>query len=225
MRRLFRTLVGGLAISGLTGLLLGGIVVPTVLAGGGCHTAGISDSVASTVLLHGNCFETTVVRIQPGGSVTWTNSDDWDHTVTGAGQSFGTYDEVGSGQSVSYSFEKAGIFPYFCAIHPAMVGVVVVGDGRPSGASTAVGGPVATSAAAPKPSIGTQAAQSSALQAAEGAPAQQRASTAGSSTAGPSTAMPLTLPVVLAAVLAVGLLAAVGGYVLAVAPRRRTSSR
>ncbi|RMD85548.1 MAG: hypothetical protein D6808_05020, partial [Candidatus Dadabacteria bacterium] len=34
----------------------------------------------------------------------------------------------GEGRSFSYTFEKAGIHPYFCNIHPFMVGSVTVKD-------------------------------------------------------------------------------------------------
>jgi len=80
------------------------------------------------------CFVQTVLRVKSGQPVTWTNYDSTGHTVTGVGGSWGSYDTIVSGKSVTYSFSKAGIFPYFCLIHPGMVGAVVVGDGgKPSG--------------------------------------------------------------------------------------------
>ncbi len=34
--------------------------------------------------------------------------------------------------------EVSGVYPFFCYVHPGMVGVVVVGDGRGSGGATTV---------------------------------------------------------------------------------------
>lgn len=102
---------------------------PSASAGGGCHREGMTDSAGSEVLMTENCFETTVVRVHAGEKVTWVNQDEVAHTVTGAGLSFGGYDEVTGGDSVNYTFSKEGVFPYFCVLHPSMVGAVVVGDG------------------------------------------------------------------------------------------------
>ena len=101
--------------------------------------------------LEKRCFEPTVVRVDAGQTVTFTNKDPDAHAVTGVANSWGTYDELGQGDTVSYQFDEAGVFPYFCVLHPSMVGAVVVGDGVPAAASrTADGGGVkAVSAVAP----------------------------------------------------------------------------
>jgi plastocyanin len=112
--------------------------VPSAYAGGGCHRQGMTDGAGAEVRMTGNCFERTVLRVQPGDEVTWTNDDASAHTVTGAGLSFGAYDEIAGGGSVSYSFADAGVFPYFCVLHPSMVGAIVVGDGVTAGDSVTV---------------------------------------------------------------------------------------
>lgn len=118
-------------------------------AGGGCHNGVFSDERNTHVELSLNCFEPTVVRIQAGDSVTWTSSDVETHTVSGAANTWGTGEELSEDESVSYQFDEAGVFPYFCYIHPSMVGAVVVGDGLPSGASNANDGVKAVSAEVP----------------------------------------------------------------------------
>ena len=40
----------------------------------------------------------------------------------------------GIGDRTSVRLEQAGTYPFFCYVHPGMVGVVVVGDGRGTGA-------------------------------------------------------------------------------------------
>jgi len=118
----------------------------SVEAGGGCHNDRFSDESGTQVELSKNCFEPTVVRVQPGDQITWNNSDPDEHTVTGASMSFGNYDPIAGGGSVSYVFEQSGVFPYFCVLHPSMVGAVVVGDGSAASVSDAGSGAKAVSA-------------------------------------------------------------------------------
>ncbi len=118
-------------------------------AGGGCHNGVFSDERNTHVELTKNCFEPTVVRVEPGETVTWTSSDVEEHTVTGAANTWGGDNKIHKDESVSYRFDDAGVFPYFCFFHPSMVGAVVVGDGLPVGASNASDGVKAVSAEAP----------------------------------------------------------------------------
>lgn len=113
-----------------------------VEAGGGCHAEKITDERGVGVALEKNCFQPTVVRVDPGQQVEFTNEDPDAHTVTGVANSWGTYDELGEGDTVSYQFDEPGVFPYFCVLHPSMVGAVVVGDGSATSAGTTVDGGV-----------------------------------------------------------------------------------
>ena len=102
-------------------------------AGGGGH-CGVPraplEDVALTSVGIGDCeFAPAIVRAAAGARITWTNGDSFGHTVTGANELWGTTDALESGESVSHRFEKPGIYPYYCAYHPGMVGAVVVGDG------------------------------------------------------------------------------------------------
>jgi plastocyanin len=117
-------------------------------AGGGCHTDVFTDEANAQVELTKNCFTPTVARLQPGDTVTFTNRDLDAHTLTGAAQTWGSDHTVKAGESVSYQFDEDGVFPYFCYLHPSMVGAVVVGDGSAASAM-ADGGVKAVSAEAP----------------------------------------------------------------------------
>ncbi len=111
------------------------VMLPAVpaRAGGGCHDAETMDVAGTHVDLKQLCFVQTVLRVKTSQPVTWTNRDDTDHTVTGIGGSWGSYDPIAQGRSVTYRFGTPGIFPYFCLLHPGMVGAVVVGNGgKPS---------------------------------------------------------------------------------------------
>lgn len=83
----------------------------------------------------------SVIYVNVGDTVTWTNDDQEGHTVTSGesagrfewmGDDFGTPDGIFDsgrfmpGESWSYTFEKEGTFNYYCIIHPWMEGFVVV---------------------------------------------------------------------------------------------------
>jgi plastocyanin len=83
-------------------------------------------------------FSPNPINVKVGDTVTWTNSDNMEHTVTsGTGSSDrnnGKQFDSGlsgptvltAGKTFSHQFTKAGEFPYFCRIHPTLVGKVVV---------------------------------------------------------------------------------------------------
>jgi plastocyanin len=72
-----------------------------------------------------NSFSPNPVEVKVGETVTWINEDSGRHTVTSKD---GVFDSgmTGKGQSFSFTFDKAGEYPYFCEPHPNMVGTVVV---------------------------------------------------------------------------------------------------
>jgi plastocyanin len=72
-----------------------------------------------------NSFSPNPVEVKVGETVTWVNDDSGRHTVTSKD---GVFDSgfMGKGQSFSFTFDKAGEYPYHCEPHPSMVGTVVV---------------------------------------------------------------------------------------------------
>lgn len=77
-----------------------------------------------------DAFDPSPVKVKVGGSVTWTNNDSMPHTATSGkgGKPDGTFDSstLAQGKSFSFKFEKAGEYPYYCMIHPTMVGTISV---------------------------------------------------------------------------------------------------
>jgi plastocyanin len=83
-------------------------------------------------------FSPNPINVKVGDMITWTNSDNMEHTVTsGTGPSdpsTGKQFDSGlsgptaltAGKTFSHQFNKAGEFPYFCEIHPTLVGKVIV---------------------------------------------------------------------------------------------------
>ena len=113
---------------GSVGLVL---AVPQAAAGGGCHAptdVGLTSGSETAALVAECAFRPTVTYIEPGESVTWTNKDVFDHTITGAAYSWGSESPLSQGDTVTYAFKKEGVYPYYCAYNPSMVGAVVVGD-------------------------------------------------------------------------------------------------
>lgn len=102
----------------------------TTAAGGGESPPDAGgEAPAGTVVIEGFAFEPPSVQVAAGEAVTWTNQDSALHTVTAGEPSAaeGTFDEpVEPGATVEVTFDEAGTFPYFCTIHPAMTGEVVV---------------------------------------------------------------------------------------------------
>jgi plastocyanin len=73
-------------------------------------------------------FQPGTLAVQVGDTVTWTNSDSADHTVTsqaGAPESFDS-GTLGQGDTFSFTFDQAGTYPYVCSIHSSMTAEIVV---------------------------------------------------------------------------------------------------
>jgi plastocyanin len=71
-------------------------------------------------------FSPASVEVPRGTTVTWTNQDSALHTVmSDMTQEFAS-PTLGMGQSFSFTFTKAGSYPYHCSIHPTMHGNVIV---------------------------------------------------------------------------------------------------
>lgn len=69
-------------------------------------------------------FEPKSIEIDAGQSVTWTNEDNFTHTVQVDGQAD---HEVERGESVSIRFDEPGTYHYVCTLHSRdMDGEVIV---------------------------------------------------------------------------------------------------
>jgi plastocyanin len=70
-------------------------------------------------------FAPGTLTVPVGTTVTWTNRDDIPHTAVSTEGAFKSK-VMDTDEKFSYKFTKAGTFPYFCSIHPKMIGKVVV---------------------------------------------------------------------------------------------------
>ena len=70
-------------------------------------------------------FGPATLSVTVGTTVTWINRDDIPHTVVSTDKVFKSK-VLDTDEKFSYTFTKAGTYPYFCSIHPKMTGQVVV---------------------------------------------------------------------------------------------------
>lgn len=114
---------------------------PAAHAGGTCHEEPVTSDSTTVVHIEGVCFSPAIVQIGAGETVTWVNDHSKaPHSVTGASTSWGSFDELAPGKSWSHQFTTQGTYPYYCFLHPGMVGAVVVGDANTSGESVSLAG-------------------------------------------------------------------------------------
>ena len=72
-------------------------------------------------------FGPATLTVAVGTTVTWTNRDDIPHTVVSTDDTKTFKSRVlDTDEKFSFTFSKAGTYPYFCSIHPKMTGRVIV---------------------------------------------------------------------------------------------------
>lgn len=70
-------------------------------------------------------FSPQTLTIAAGTTVIWTNRDDIPHTVVSDDKVFKSK-VLDTDEKFTYTFDKAGTFPYFCSVHPKMTAKVIV---------------------------------------------------------------------------------------------------
>ncbi len=100
--------------------------------GGGTIEVSITPGSSSKTT---DAYDPNPVEASVGDTVRWTNDDTTPHTVTSGtnAQPDGKFDSSPNlnplmvpQQTFEHTFEEAGEFPYYCAVHPNMVGTVIV---------------------------------------------------------------------------------------------------
>jgi plastocyanin len=107
-------------------LLLPAVVLAVTVVAAGCGGTGSTAPVATTAVSMAKSyrFDPKTIEINAGQTVTWTNNDNFTHTVKVDGMDD---HKVGRGDSVSITFDKAGTYHYVCTLHSKdMHGTVIV---------------------------------------------------------------------------------------------------
>jgi plastocyanin len=93
----------------------------------GCGGAGaVSEPVGTTEVSMAKSyrFDPERIEVKAGATVTWTNDDNFTHTVHVDGQDD---HKVSPGEHVSITFDKPGTYHYICTLHSHdMSGDVIV---------------------------------------------------------------------------------------------------
>lgn len=71
-------------------------------------------------------FEPATITIKPGTTVVWTNDGPTEHNTVSKKGKVWESNIMEKGDVYSYRFEKSGEFPYWCTLHPSMLGTVIV---------------------------------------------------------------------------------------------------
>ena len=107
--------------------LLGLTALAAVLPAAGCGTSDAAAPMATTrvTMAKSYRFEPRAIAVPVGATVTWTNDDNFTHSVQVDAQEDHT---VEPGERVSIAFSTAGTYHYVCRLHRRdMDGEVVVG--------------------------------------------------------------------------------------------------
>jgi amicyanin len=104
-----------------------GMGIAEVLAAGAGNVAANAQQKPETmeVKIDNFTFGPAELAVPVGTTVTWTNRDDIPHTVVSNDKVFKSK-VLDTDEKFSFTFSKAGTYPYFCSIHPKMTGKVVV---------------------------------------------------------------------------------------------------
>ena len=93
------------------------VIMPTKVSRPGCDVKDI-------------CYIPSSIVTQKGKSITWINEDSSFHTVTSGfyGEPTNLFDSgyLDPYQTYTLSFDKSGIYDYFCTLHPWMKAQVIV---------------------------------------------------------------------------------------------------
>jgi len=110
-------------LQGLVLLLVIAVLAVAALQAGRAIGATAQASGAKNVDINHFAFHPPTLRIQRGGKVTFTNSQNVTHTA-----SSGSFDtkRIAPGTSATVQFNKRGTFVYHCKIHTFMKGKIVV---------------------------------------------------------------------------------------------------
>lgn len=85
-----------------------------VAAGCGAGESGEPVATTEVTMAKSYRFEPKVIEIEAGQSVTWTNADNFTHTVRVDGQED---HKVEPGESISIKFGTPGAYQYVCTLH------------------------------------------------------------------------------------------------------------
>ncbi|RPI40434.1 MAG: hypothetical protein EHM53_02040 [Methanoregulaceae archaeon] len=86
--------------------------------------ASVSDN---TIIIEKNTFKPANMTVKINSTVRWVNADDRPHRLEFVDKAFSTSTYLlGTSQSASQRFDRAGTYDFSCTIHPEMQGTILV---------------------------------------------------------------------------------------------------
>lgn len=79
-----------------------------------------------SITIENFAFTPKTITVSAGTTVTWTNLDSADHTVTSESGDELDSGLMSQGDTYSKTFDSAGTYDYYCTLHPYMTGTVLV---------------------------------------------------------------------------------------------------
>jgi plastocyanin len=103
----------------------GFVMIAAVALGALCPWAFGQTSSTAEIKIDNFSFGPATITVAAGTTVTWINRDDIPHKVVSNDDVFRS-NVLDTDGKFSYTFSKAGAYPYFCSLHPKMTGQIVV---------------------------------------------------------------------------------------------------
>ncbi|MCL4418145.1 MAG: cupredoxin family copper-binding protein [Actinobacteria bacterium] len=124
---MYLMLVGALLIIALplTGCAGSGSTAATTAAVTTAAGTTASGSGGLAVTIKSNAFDPASLTIKVGDTVTWTNNDSYNHTITSDNGAFDS-GNISGGGTFSFTFNTAGTFNYHCSVHTFMTAKIIV---------------------------------------------------------------------------------------------------
>ena len=115
------------------GFVIGGAFIGVLASGVEARLLANAGSSGDVIILagasdpsHAHTYAPETLRVKAGTKVTWVNRDTVTHTVSSKGTSLFDSGSLATGATFSYTFTRAGTYPYYCTVHPWMKATVIV---------------------------------------------------------------------------------------------------
>lgn len=155
------------AIAVMAAMLVSGLVFASALGSATEAYAQAGKTVTVEIVkgatnLKDKAYSPNPVKVQPGTTVVWKNVDTAIHTVTSgkgtadksSGKAFDSK-TLAPKKEFKFTFKTAGTFDYYCMLHPAMVGKVVVDKNAPAAGGSAPSSSTSKNTTTPAKTAGT----------------------------------------------------------------------
>jgi plastocyanin len=87
---------------------------------------GLPGGGGTSVTIHNFAYVPPTLTVVSGATVTWTNDDDAQHTVTADDGSSFDSNLLGQGRTFQLTAPAPGTYTYHCAVHPFMKATLTV---------------------------------------------------------------------------------------------------